>query len=216
MPLQSPDEVDNFNLAIENVLAGFWTSVPGRVTAFNTVTQRATVQPLVKNVYYRGEERIAERMPEEDDVPVLFPGGSDGHRLTFPFKAGALVLLVYTSCSLDKLLAGRGEEVDPTHEDRNRLGNAVALTGFYSFGLTPTSSAPDDATVMWGSNIKLGGPGANDAVARAPDVQAAIIGCLSDPTVSSALASNTAVPATVGAYFAANPVGGSSVVKAVD
>lgn len=173
---QSPTLADILDRVADNTKAGIWTALPGRVESFDVTSQRAAVQPLVKNVYYdENEERRSERLPVCEDVPVMFPGAGP-FRLTFPIAQGDLGLLVFTSCSMDKLLALGGEidpVADPGADRRNHLADAVFITGFYTFNAPPTS-APDDAMVMHASTIKLGGDDASDPVVRRSDLVAVV------------------------------------------
>jgi hypothetical protein len=163
VPLQSPSFSDVIDSAISSRLGGVHTAMPGRVESFNKTTQRASVQPMGQQVYYdEFEARQTERYPVVLDVPVMF-NGSGGNRSTFPVRAGDLVLLVFTSCSLDRVLS-QGAEVDPQDDRRHCLSDAVAIPGFYAFNALPTE-APDDAYVIHAEDeVRLGGPNADEAV----------------------------------------------------
>lgn len=165
---QTPDLVEILRQAIENAQSRFWTALPGRVESYDETAQRASVQPLVKNIYYdENEERVAERLPMIGDVPVMFigPGGA---RITFPLSKGDTGLLVFTSCSLDKWLTGDGREVDPFHERRNHLGDAIFIPGLFA---KPPTSAPTNAMVVHVNQLLLGGDDASDPIVRKSDLQ---------------------------------------------
>lgn len=162
VPQQSPTYADVIQRALEARLGEVHTTLPGRVEKFDTNTHRASVQPLVRRAYYdEAETRQTERYPVIPDVPVLFHG-SGSNRITFPVKVGDLVLLVIASCSLDRVLV-QGKEVDPQDDRRHALSDAIAIPGFYTFNALPTT-APDDAMVIHAETLRLGGPGADQAV----------------------------------------------------
>jgi hypothetical protein len=170
---QTPDMGQVIAAFVEDGLSRVWTALPGRVVSFDHETQRASVFPLVQNIHYdENEERVAERLPVIPDVPVMFQG-CGAYRITFPVSKGDLGLLVFTSCSLDRWLAGDGREVDPGDDRRNNLSDAVFLPGLYSFGRSPTS-APSNAMVMHADSLLLGGPDASDPVVRRSDLDAVV------------------------------------------
>lgn len=175
MPSESPTWPEVLGYAVDSRLASLFTAMPGRVDAFDPTTQRASVQPLVQRVYYdENDERQVERHQPIHDVPVMFPGAG-AYRITFPVVKGDTVLLVFTSCSLDRWL-GRGGEVDPQDDRRNTLSDAIAIPGLYAFNALPTDEAPDDALVVHADLIKIGSPDADDPVVRRSDLQAFISG----------------------------------------
>ncbi len=150
-----------------------YTSRPGQIESFDPATQRASVQPLVRQAYQNeAEERVTERLPIIHDVPVVFPGTSGG-RITFPIFRGDVVLLVFTDCSLDRWLA-MGDEVDPQDDRRNSVSDCIAFPGLYSFNRPLTPTAPTDAVVIHGEQTKIGGPEADDPVVRKSDLDAFI------------------------------------------
>lgn len=134
-------------------------ALPGRVTAYDAATQRASVQPLIKHANLdETEQRVAKLLPEVHSVPVQFPGGG-GMRITWPLAKGDTVLLVFASSSIARWKR-TGGEVDPGDDRRHDLNDAIAIPGLHDFAHIP-STAPTDAIVTHG-DTRLGDPNATD------------------------------------------------------
>ncbi len=203
---------------IAAALAGLRVALPARVTKYDEQRQSLEVQVLVHHGYQdeRGDRRVA-KPPVVTDVPIQWPG-SGTNRTTFPIAVGDAVLLICASSSIARLkLTGR--EGDPGDDRHHRLSDAIAIPGM-TFLVDHPTTAPTDATVVHAAALKLGGPAATQAITRVNDVQTALMGALSDPTIAGAiLAVSTpggavALEAAVTAYFATHPVTGSAKVKA--
>jgi hypothetical protein len=111
-----------------------YISAPGKVTAYDATTQKATVQPLVK-LRHADENGVpvVQAVPPIPGVPVMFPGGG-GFTVTFPINVGDTVLLVFSSTSLDKwLVSSTSGPVDPETYTRHALTDAIAIPGLRSF-----------------------------------------------------------------------------------
>lgn len=171
--MSAPSLSTLLDLAFESRLAGLRVALPGRVTAYNKTTQRASVQVDIQDAYLdEDEQRRTESLPVLNDVPVLFQGAG-GCRITFPVRVGDPVLVVFSSSSIARWKAtrggGTGGPVDPGDDRHHHLADAVAIPGLSAD--TPTD-APDDAMVLHAEDeIRLGGPGANDTVARQSDLE---------------------------------------------
>lgn len=136
-------------------------ALPASVQAYNAATQRCDVQPLIQDGYYDSTNtRIPERLPVITGVPVVFPGAG-GFRVTFPVAVGDVVLLVFSSSSLDKWLAGNGAEVDPIDDRRHHITDAVAIPGLRAAPLG--TAAP--------STMSMGKDGGPTIEVSATDVQ---------------------------------------------
>lgn len=149
----------------------------GQIVSFDEDAQTATVQPLVMNVRLNEDgTRIASRRPEINDVPVCFFGGSAQGRITSPVKAGHEVLLIFCRVHIDRWHLNGGI-VDPgfvdPEQNTGRLSDVIAITGLSSIPNIPTE-APTDALVLHGDDIRAGGVGADDPVARKSDVDSVV------------------------------------------
>lgn len=147
--------------ALDARMSDVHVALPGRITSYDSTTQKASVKPLIKRGYMDEEgERAAESLPVVTDVPVMFPGAGS-YRITFPISSGDTGLLVFCSASLDRWLV-RGGEVDPEDDRRNTLSDAVFYPGLRSFN--STSPAVAGAMSLEGLDIWVGGFGAEPAI----------------------------------------------------
>lgn len=172
MSESTPSYAAIIDAAIARQLASVRVMLPGRVESYDASSWKANVQPLVMETYLDGGIRQpAQVLPVCTDVPVIFPGSGD-QRITFPIKRGDLVTLAFCSSSIDRLLAGDGDVVDPQDDRHHHLSDAVAFPGFFTFGDVPTS-APTSAMVLHADQIKLGGPSAAQALIKGTAYRAA-------------------------------------------
>lgn len=102
-------------------LQSVYTSLPGRVLAFNPLSSTCTVQPFPA-IYQDGE---AVDLPVLHGVPVGFPSGG-GASITYPLTSGDVVLLVFASAPLGRYRE-EGAEGDPSDVRRFDLSDAWAL-----------------------------------------------------------------------------------------
>lgn len=179
----------------------------GQIVSFDEDAQTATVQPLVMNVRLNEDStRIASRRPEINDVPVCFFGGSAQGRITAPVKPGHEVLLIFCRVHIDRWHLNGGI-VDPgfvdPEQNTGRLSDVIAITGLSSIPNIPTQ-APTDALVLHGDDIRAGGVGADDPVARKSDVDAVVtklnhlIGVYTTHTHPVAVNTSTGIGGTTG------------------
>ena len=126
----------------ESLTADLHTSLPGKIVRYDSSTQKADVQPLIKERYIdeSGATQVRD-LPVIPSVPVKFPGAG-GYRITFPVAVDDVGLVVFCEASLDKWLVSGGT-VDPSDERRHDLTDAVFLPGLRDFG-HPLGSAPTD------------------------------------------------------------------------
>jgi hypothetical protein len=148
----------------ESLTADLHTSLPGKIVRYDESTQKADVQPLIKERYTdeSGAQQSRE-LPVIPSVPVQFPGAG-GYRITFPVAVGDTGLIMFAEASLDKWLVSGGT-VDPAEERRHDLTDAIFLPGLRDFGHALTSAPTDRATFgkddglqihVDGSKIRIG------------------------------------------------------------
>ena len=129
MPEQSgsltPEERELFR---RELLSSLHCALPGIVTAFDPVTQTATVQPAMRSRLSGSSDTLL--LPLIHDVPVFFPG-SRRAAMTFPIEPGDECLLIFADSAIDRWFeTGEAEAPDSTrHHD---LSDAFAFVGFRS------------------------------------------------------------------------------------
>jgi hypothetical protein len=174
---------------IESHVSELYVARPGKVTAYDPLTNTAVVQPMVKHALVGDVDgsRVYEEIPEIPFVPVMFPRiGS--YVVTMPVPVGAPVLLLFNDVSLAEWRDGGGLS-EPVDARRHSLGWPVALIGLYPDTDQMSSAAADVAArvagmvvgehssnnriEVAGSFIKMGGD-AFDFVALATPTQAGI------------------------------------------
>lgn len=153
------DVLDGF---VERRLRNVNTAIPGRVESYDATTQKANVQPLIKQAYTdESGYRVAEDLPVIPGVPVVFPG-SGAYTITFPVAKGDTVLLIFSQASLDKWRKSGGK-VDPGDDSHHDLSDAIAIPGLRPFNAATKDVAPA-AMVLGASEIRLGSKDALDPV----------------------------------------------------
>ena len=139
LPDTKPTLAHVLDLAISGAMDEVRVALPGRVTAYNSSTQRVDVQPLVKDGFEAEDgTRQTTRLPVIPDVPVVFPG-SGAFRVTFPISVGDNILLVFSSSSIARWKASGGE-VDPGDDRHHQLSDAVAIPGLQASPATNAST----------------------------------------------------------------------------
>lgn len=223
---RSPTMEEVLRTAIEYFLEDTHVALPGRVEVYDASKQKVDVKPLIKRRIGTEEgEELLEELPIITDVPVIFPRSSTFF-ITFPIAAGDHVMLVFNERSIDKFVAGQGEDTDPDDFRMHDLSDAVAYPGFYPDVKALTDADSENMVlgltngvqihIKPGGEIHLGSKDAADALALASKVDADL------STIKSAIAGAAVFPGDGGALFKTNigiglagiPTGSaSSVVK---
>lgn len=228
---QSPRLEEVIAAGIQDRLEAFWTSIACVVVSYDATSQKAVVRPVTVASWIDGSG--TEHDPDHPslyDVPVVFPGGksADGKafRITFPISpgdGGVLVVSTLPTQGWSETGALQVVDLEVSQAGRNSLSCGYFVPGLGSKSVV--TQAPTDALVVWGDLIKLGSKDATEKVATKRDLDN-IIGALKDPTIVKAMSTYAAAvpPADTAAlaalvlavnnYFLANPVSGSSKVKA--
>ena len=111
------------------------TCLPARIIGIDYKTQKATVQPLIKMRYTdagSNPEGLVD-MSSIPSVPLIFPS-SKFATMTFPVKAGDLVLLVFSQRSVDTFKYSDGSApVDPNDYRMHDYTDAFAICGLSTF-----------------------------------------------------------------------------------
>lgn len=126
--------------AIDSKLYDTHTALPCKIIDYDTLTQNASVQPLLKRKY-RTDKTV--NLPQIQDVPVQWPSGNDGKSyIHIPLIPGDLGMVVFSERSLDLWLAGDGNSVSPLDPRRHHISDAIFIPGIRPFkaAISDTSS----------------------------------------------------------------------------
>ena len=202
MSEDSPDLVDLLEVFERRLLDSIHTALPGRVESYDPATQRADVQPLIRQRVPKADtdqqEWVYEDLPLIPSVRVIHPRGG-GAFVHLPIATGDTVLLVFCETGIGHWEAGNGDMSDAGDERRHHLAHAVAIPGFYPAaknipsedanrrelvmgfegGATvrvrsPEASAPNTIVLETSAPVILGGEAGAQFMARADRVDAAI------------------------------------------
>jgi len=197
--------------SLKTALAGVHTSIPGRVISYDSVTQKATVQPVVRGRRInRATKALESYLPSPiPGVPVCFEAG-DGWAFTGPMVEGTPVTIIFAHRSIDEwLLTGEADNL-PVDLRRHASQDAIAIPGGRSFA-DPLPALAVDATrpVLYSvAEQLLGDSSATDFVALASLVLAELQ-ALRNWAALHIHAGVLAGPANTGLVVGAPPVPGS-------
>jgi len=140
---RAPELAEFIRKALDARLAHVNVSLPGRIEKYDAGQQKADVKPLIMTAFDdESDDRQVLSIPIITNVPVAFPQGG-GYSLTFPLAAGDLGLIVWSNLSLDRWLAGQGQEVDPEVDHLHQLSDGIFIPGIRPFG-SALRGVPDD------------------------------------------------------------------------
>lgn len=143
---RNPTLSDVIRIALDARDERLRVAMPGEIKSYDATKQSAQVQPLLKCAFLDADgARQVESLPLLNNVPIVFPGGG-GFRLTFPVKAGDVVLLVFADQSLDRWKS-RGGDVDPGETRPHDLSNAIAIAGLHDLAHAWTGASSDSLTI---------------------------------------------------------------------
>jgi len=120
---------------VEHSLWDLHTCLPAKIVTIDYEQQKATVQPLIKerNRDAKANDKGLQDMPVIQGVPVIFPSANTGI-LTFPIKAGDIVLVVFSERSVDNFVFSDGvNPVDPDDFRKHNYTDAFCIAGLYPF-----------------------------------------------------------------------------------
>jgi len=109
-------------------LSDLHTALPGRVRSYDSTSQTADIEPMIKRGVPTGgeeDEVVLETLPVLPSVPILFPSGGQCF-VTFPLAVGDPVLLVFSERDTSHYRA-TGAVSDPGVPTMHGLSGAVAI-----------------------------------------------------------------------------------------
>lgn len=168
---RTPTLADLFLRMARSSSANSQHCLPAVVTRFDAAKQAVDAQPTIEQER-QGEDGIVitETLPQVLNAPIMFYGSGD-YRDTMPIAVGSVVILWFTSASLERWLT-LGGRVAPRDARRHTLSDAVAYPGGHSFAgpTKPATSVPSDARCFHGPRFKFD-PDAAKTPATLEDLQ---------------------------------------------
>jgi hypothetical protein len=139
MTTRSPELAEVIKQAIEDRLVDVHTMLPGRIDAYDSATQKADVEPLIKRLQSTVDGELSEELPVIPGVPVVFPRAG-GFKLTMPVSKGDRCMLVFCERSIETYqtsqsrrgTSDRINQSDPETFAMHNLSDPVALLGWYN------------------------------------------------------------------------------------
>lgn len=173
---QSPSLAQIIEAAINERLESFWTAVPARVVSFDRLNGIASIRIQIANADQDGAGTKRWYFPVIHNVPVIYPGGDTAdatYRITFPLSKINNGLFIVSTLSAKRWFANNGSaniRLDDPSENRNNLSSGFLIPGL-SGKVAPTE-VPEDAMVLWGDKIKIGGKTDTNKVATSATLDA--------------------------------------------
>ena len=140
---KDPFSMDRYiQQVVENNLRDLHTCIPGVIESFDSATQLASIQPLLKRKFINNQE---VELPLCINCPVIFPGAG-GFVMTFPVVPGDECLIMFSERALDTWLQSGGIQL-PLDTRRHSLSDAIAILGLFS--------QPNKLPAFFGDGIEL-------------------------------------------------------------
>ena len=140
---RQPDNFDRYvQQVVDNSLKEVHTCLPGSIVSFDSSTQIASIQPLLKRKFVNDQE---VDLPLCINCPVIFPGAG-GFVMTFPVEPGDECLIVFSERALDTWIQSGGAQL-PLDTRRHSLSDAIAILGL--------KSQPNKLPAVFASGIEL-------------------------------------------------------------
>lgn len=151
MPLILPEEV--FLEYKEQTKGEINVSLPGVVLSYDSATQKATVQPIVRAWYWDEDDTAyAVRFPPIPRVPVAF-FRAGGFAMSAPLEPGDVVTLLVQDRSIDEFMATGNADSTPFDVRRFDWTDAVALP--FPPSATPITTLDADNMVLGSDTVKI-------------------------------------------------------------
>ncbi len=103
------------------------TAMPGIIQSYDYKTKTVSVLPSIKMTF---ADNTIKSMPIVTDVPVVFPGTKNAV-IQYDLAKGDGCLLLFSSQSLEKWIAGNGAEVEAGDHRRFALTDAFCIPGLF-------------------------------------------------------------------------------------
>jgi hypothetical protein len=173
---------------------------PARVERYDDSKQLVDVKPLVKD-FHRSETGalVVASVPILTSLQVGFYSAS-GFQITTPIEVGTIGWVHFADRSLDRWLAGNGQEVDPEIYTRFNLTDGRFVPGGLTFG-APLASAPTDKMVVGqaaGGRIEITNAGGINVTGASGQPITITAGAGANVSIDAGAAANVVVNGGVG------------------
>ena len=164
----APDIEEAVRAAVRDELRRVWTGGPARVVGVNAGGGTVDARPLVKRPLPRALTPEVDYASDDvlRGVPVVDVGSDSAGGANFSMAVGDVVWLLPATNSLVEWLGAPGQTAEPAEPGYHDLGFAVALPLRKPGTVGPARRAAG-ATVVNGSDVRLGNAATATAVARA-------------------------------------------------
>lgn len=168
MPPNAPSLAEVLDGAITQRLDQVYTAMPGRVVAYDQAAQTVNALPLIRHRYVDEFGLLQQtQYPVLQNVPLVQPGGG-GHAIQFPVLTGDVVLLVFSSESIDQWKISQRGVSDNFSGHHHNLNDAIAIVGLRTIQKS-TRLNPPNTTVMYTPHLRIGDQNATDTMMRKSD-----------------------------------------------
>lgn len=148
----SPELIE---LIVKTNIEGMLAGIPAKIVKYDPVTQKATVQPIIKyrdRSFEADPKGLADR-PVIQNIPVIHPSAGTAI-VSFPVQVGDIVALMFCSSSIDTFLLSDGSStVDPQDFRSYHQDDCYAVLGLYPFSKA-LGSHPSDLEVRMNSGTE--------------------------------------------------------------
>ena len=141
--MSEPQEstVNVFDKFIDSRLIDVHTSIPGKIISYDTNTERACVQPLIRMKRLVNKEILTIDIPAIDNVPVMFMH-TKNFKIKVPLEKGDGVEIRFSEVGIGNFLNNNnGSIVDPDDISKFSLTDAICVPGLWGKNVptnTPT------------------------------------------------------------------------------
>jgi hypothetical protein len=171
-----PSFEEMFRRIVKSVQSDEHGPLLARVETYDQDSQRATAQPLLM-IYNHGELVLID---VQQDIPVKWPGGGDGS-LTFPVAAGDVGVVTPMEADISGWSAsGSINQGAPTQRKLSLSDVVLDLRVTSRASPLPSTAYAAGATVLRGSDVRLGDSTADKLVALADLVRTELDGIKAD------------------------------------
>lgn len=134
--------VHEVNTAMQKMLGGVHTAMPGKIVSFDSSTGLATVLPVMK---FRKPDGSTMDYPQITGVPVVFPQVMNQQAtIAYPIKADDGCIIIVSEQSIDYWMYGQETDTDLSFD----LTNAICIPGLFVPANSVMKKACDENAII--------------------------------------------------------------------